>query len=73
LNQTQQMSATGFFSDGSSRDVTTSAKWASSDPKTVSVNATGLVTANQVGQATISATLGNAQGQTTVTSNQQIA
>ena len=42
---TIQLTATGRFVDGSSRDVTSSATWISSDPTLATVSSTGLVTA----------------------------
>lgn len=66
IGQTQQMTATGFFSDGTQRDVTRSAAWRSSDPKIVSVNATGAVTGIEMGSVTIFANVGSVVGSTTV-------
>jgi uncharacterized protein YjdB len=69
VNQTVQMNAMGFFSDGTSKDLTGSAKWTSSDPKAISVSGSGLVTAVQVGSATVTASVGSVQGSTTATSS----
>jgi uncharacterized protein YjdB len=65
--KTQQMSATGTFNDGSTKDLTGKASWSSSDSATASVSTTGLVTGNALGTATITATSATISGSTTVT------
>ena len=45
LNGTQQFSAVGSYSDGSTQNLTNSATWASNDSQVVTVSATGLATA----------------------------
>jgi len=72
VSNVQQMTATGSFSDSSQRDVTGSAKWASSDPKTAPVTSGGSVTCVLIGHATITATQGNVQGSSTVTCTSQL-
>jgi Bacterial Ig-like domain (group 2) len=71
IPQTFQMSATGTFSDGSQKALTSGVVWASSDASTVSVGQTsGIVTAVQTGSATITASSGSCSacsGSTTVT------
>lgn len=71
LNQTFQMSATGTYSDGSQKALTSGVVWASSDAGTVSVGQTsGIVTAVQTGSATVTASSGSCSacsGSTTVT------
>lgn len=71
INQTFQMSATGTYSDGSQKALTSGVVWASSDAGTVSVGQTsGIVTALQNGSATITASSGSCSacsGSTTVT------
>src|SRR5579872_4307720 len=71
INQTFQMSATGTYSDGSQKALTSGVVWASSDAGTVSVGQTsGIVTAVQNGSATITASSGSCSacsGSTTVT------
>ena len=54
--RTQQFSVTANFSDGSRKDVTTSASWSSSDTTVANVNTAGLVTSAKQGVATIGAT-----------------
>jgi hypothetical protein len=71
VNQTFQMSATGTYSDGSQKALTSGVVWASSDASTVSVGQTsGIVTAVQTGSGTITASSGSCSacsGSTTVT------
>jgi uncharacterized protein YjdB len=45
LNGTQQFSAVGSYSDGSTQNLTTTATWASNDSPVVTISATGLATA----------------------------
>ena len=54
---TGQLAARGSYSDGSSRDVTASVSWSSSNTAVATVNATGLITAVSPGTATIAGTL----------------
>jgi uncharacterized protein YjdB len=68
--QTQQLVATGTFSDGSTLDITTQARWSSSAKKTVSVNRTGgFIRARKKGSATITATASGLTDSITVTVN----
>ena len=64
---TQQLTATGTFSDGTVADVTTTAKWSSSDTATLSIDAAGLATALAQGTSIATATLSGVSGSTTVT------
>ncbi len=70
---TQQFTATGTFSDGSTLNLTSSAIWSATDvaPATnvASITASGLATGNSVGQSTITATQGGKSGSTTLTVN----
>lgn len=60
LNQTWQMGATGTYSDGSQKTLTSGVAWSSSDGNTVSVGQTsGIVTGLQTGSATITASSGS--------------
>ena len=54
---TDQFTATGTFSDGSTQDLTHSVVWSSSNP-TVSIDATGLATGSAIGSSNISAAQG---------------
>jgi hypothetical protein len=58
-----QFSATGRFSDGTSRDVTGSATWTSLDSSVATIAPGGLATAVGTGTATIQAAVGAVMGQ----------
>jgi hypothetical protein len=60
--QTRQFKASALYSDGSSQDVTTAAKWTSDAPSVATINATGLVTALTFGPTTIRARYIDASG-----------
>ena len=64
--KTLQLTATGSYSDGSSQDLTTQVTWQSSDPTKAAVSTTGLVTGQEYGSATVTATLGGISGSTLV-------
>src|SRR5207253_5928558 len=55
---TQQFSATGTYSDGSTRDLTRVASWSCSAPAVASINQNGFANALTVGTARIAASLG---------------
>jgi uncharacterized protein YjdB len=62
IGATQQLSATGIYTDGSTQNFTASTTWASSNTNVIGVSSTGLVTAVAAGSATITATSGSASG-----------
>ena len=62
----EQLTATGIFSDGSTQDLTDSASWSSSGA-IATVSSSGLLTGTSVGSATITATQAGVSGVTTVT------
>jgi hypothetical protein len=68
---TEQFTATGTYSDGSTQDLTTTAAWASSNTSVATVSnlsgSQGLATGQGLGSAVISATSGSIQGSTTLT------
>jgi len=71
VNQTLQLTATGVFDDGSTKNVTASngTTWSSSDPAAVTVSNTGMITLVSLisgTSVTISASNGTASGTTTV-------
>src|SRR5881227_2202945 len=65
-SSTQQFSATGKYSDGSSKDLTSSVLWSSSDTSVASVNNGGLATGVVVGVVTVTAQFGATQGSATL-------
>jgi hypothetical protein len=63
---TQQLTATGRYSDDTERDVTADVAWSSSAPTVASVSGGGLVTPAQAGTAVITAALDGVSGGTTL-------
>ncbi len=63
---TQQLSATETYSDGSTRDVTQTASWTSSNPSVGTVSPSGLLSGTASGSTTLTATIDGISGQTTV-------
>ena len=69
VSQQWQMSATGTYSDGTQKTLTSGVTWSTSDSTTVSVGQTsGQVTGVKIGSATISASSGSCSGCTGSTS-----
>ncbi len=66
-NNTQQMTATGSFDDGSVRNITGKVSWTSSNQAVATIDNTGLLHALTAGTAQITATQANITGSTTVT------
>jgi hypothetical protein len=69
VGQKQQMTAIGTYSDGSTKDLTSTATWSSSLTSVAATAAGGMVTANATGSCTISAKLGNVTGSANLTVN----
>jgi len=67
INTTQQLTATGSYSDGGSRDLTDLVTWSSSTIANATVDAAGVVSGIAAGTATITATLGSVSKSTSVT------
>jgi len=67
VGSTQQYTATGSFSDGSTADITNQVTWASSDSLVATIDAAGIASASSEGTTTISATSGAVVGSTTLT------
>jgi hypothetical protein len=67
LGETEQLTATGNFSDGSTQDFTQSATWSSSESATVKVSAHGVVTGVGVGVVQVSATYQGVTGSASIT------
>lgn len=65
--KTQQFTATGTFSDGTSQNLTTAATWSSSDTAVATINNAGLATAAAAGSTAITAASGNIKGSTILT------
>jgi uncharacterized protein YjdB len=61
---TQQLIATGTYSDGTTTILTDSVVWTSSDNTSATVNSRGQATGVHAGSTTISATFGGARGNT---------
>ena len=66
LGLTQQFSAMGSFSDGSTQNLTNSASWSSSPAGIVGIDGSGLATAVGIGNATVTASSRSVSGTTTV-------
>jgi subtilisin-like proprotein convertase family protein len=64
---TQQLSATGLYSDDSSKDVTAQLTWASGNASIATVSTTGLVTAVASGTTSVSGSVGTVSETATVT------
>ena len=62
-----QLTATGVYSDATTKDLTSQVAWTSSSAANVTVAATGLATAVAVGDATITAKLDSVSGTATLT------
>ena len=73
IGETQQFTATGTFTDGSTQDLTQSATWISSAPANASVSAAGAAVAKVLGTATISATSGTVTGTASLTVTPAVA
>ncbi len=64
---TQQFTATGTYTDGSTQNLSSSVSWNSSDTAVATINSTGLATGVAAGTTTISATSGTIVGSTSLT------
>ena len=67
LGQDQQFTAIGHYGDGSSKDITGSVVWATSNTSVATISASGFATSSATGSATISATLSGVTGFGTLT------
>ena len=66
LGTTQQFTATGTFTDGSSRDLTSTVSWTVDDPSMASISSAGLATSLGQGSTNVSATSGDVVGSSTL-------
>ncbi len=64
---TQQFTASGTYSDGTSKDITSSVTWTSSDTGVATISGAGMARSVSVGSTAISGTLGGVSGSTTLT------
>src|ERR1700686_5724636 len=60
--ESEQLTAIGYFSDGSVQNLTQSATWSSSAPRIATINSAGLASGLIVGSTTIAAVSGTVQG-----------
>jgi hypothetical protein len=67
FGSTQQFKATGKYSDGTSKDISSTVAWSSSSSSIASISSAGLATPVKGGQVTITATSGAISGSTTLT------
>lgn len=67
MGGTQQFTATGSFSDGSTKSLSTGITWSSSNAAVATIGSTGLATAAGVGSTTIQAASGAVIGSTSCT------
>lgn len=64
---TDQLTATGTYSDDTTADITSSVTWTSSDSNKLTVSTSGLVRGVAVGSATVTASYASSDGGTTIT------
>ena len=67
VGSTKQMTATGTYDDGSTKNITGSVSWSSGNAAVFTVSDTGKITANVPGSASATATSATISGSTTVT------
>ena len=67
VGQNTSLTATGHYSDGSTKDLTSAAAWNSSDTSVAAVDSSGKVSAKGEGSATITATVGSVSGTSVIT------
>lgn len=66
LGTSEQLTATGTYSDKSTRDLTASAVWTSAAPGVLAVSGSGSVVAKSIGSAAVAASVSNVTGNATV-------
>ena len=67
LGSSQQLAATGLYTDGSTHDVTQSVTWNVDNPVIANVSGTGVATAEQIGTTGVESSLGDIVGSATLT------
>ena len=65
--QTLQLKATGSYSDGSTKDITSTATWSTSDNSIATVASGGMLTAKASGQCSVAAKIGTIGGSLPIT------
>jgi hypothetical protein len=63
----QQFKATGKYTDGSSKDLSASATWSSSNQAAANISSAGLASTKAQGSSTVSTAFGSVTGKTTLT------
>ena len=67
IGQKQQFTATGHYRDGSTKDITDSVLWTSSNTSIASISSSGLATSDATGSASITAMLSGVEGHGSLT------
>ncbi|HUN87207.1 MAG TPA: Ig-like domain-containing protein [Terriglobales bacterium] len=67
LGQGLQFTATGKYSDNTSKDLTSQASWSSSSTGVATISSSGMATSKAVGSTTITASFSGVNGSTTLT------
>jgi hypothetical protein len=67
LGESRALSAIGSYSDGTSKNLTASVRWHSSEQAIAGVSSVGIATTKALGSTTINATLGSMSGTASVT------
>ncbi len=67
VGESGPLTATGNFSDGTTKNLTSVVKWTSSSPSIAGVSSAGAVLSKEVGGTTINATLGSVSGAANLT------
>ncbi len=67
VGATQQFTATGTYSDGSTSNITSQVTWSSSSTADATISSSGVATGVAAGSSTITATLSGVSGTTTLT------
>lgn len=66
VGNAQQFTATGIYSDGTTRNISTSVRWASANQTVAAINAQGLAIGSAIGVSTITAGFGPMSGSATL-------
>jgi hypothetical protein len=73
LGQSQQLTATGLFSDDSKQDMTKTVTWTSTQPSIASISKSGLALSKLVGSTKLTATSGSVAASATLTVGPAVA